>query len=118
MARFSDPRSRLVYSSDRGSICPDCGASAHQGRCKNAPKEAPQGSGRVRIRIEKSGRKGKTVTVVEGLALTGEKLKALAKKLKAHCGSGGSVKDGAIEIQGAHIDRVRSFLSSEGLMSR
>ncbi len=63
---------------------------------------------------DRKGRGGKTVTLINGLVLTDETLKALAKDLKAHCGSGGTQKEGVIEIQGEHRDKVMEFLKSKG----
>ena len=71
--------------------------------------------GIIRIRRETKGRKGKTVTTVFGFDLDDQALKALAKDLKQHCGTGGSVKDGVIVIQGDHRDTVKGFLEGKGL---
>jgi translation initiation factor 1 len=70
--------------------------------------------GVVRIRRETSGRKGKGVTTLTGIALPGEELKQLAKRLKKRCGTGGAVKDGVIEIQGDHRDTLYQALSTLG----
>ena len=67
----------------------------------------------IRISRESKGRKGKGVTLVSGLELDLAELKALAKKLKALCGSGGTVKDGIIEIQGDHRDQVKQELDKQ-----
>jgi translation initiation factor 1 len=63
---------------------------------------------------DRKGRGGKTVTLISGLVLNDEALKILAKELKAHCGSGGTHKEGVIEIQGEHRDKVMEFLKSRG----
>ena len=68
----------------------------------------------AKLRIEKSGRKGKTVTVVDGLPRNEAFLKKLAKELKAACGSGGSAHESHVEIQGDHRDRLRDVLSKKG----
>ena len=70
--------------------------------------------GIIRIRRETKGRKGKTVTTVFGFSLDDQALKALAKDLKQHCGTGESVKDGVIVIQGDHRDAVKGFLEGKG----
>lgn len=93
----------LVYSTDSGRLCPDCGQPAAQCQCKQQ-NDIPQGDGIVRVSRETKGRKGKGVTLITGLPLTEKDLKALAKKLKAKCGTGGTVKDGVIEIQGDQRD--------------
>ena len=70
--------------------------------------------GRVVLRREKAGRGGKTVTVVKGLALDAVALAALGKQLRSACGSGGTVKDGVIEVQGDHCDLVLDVLGKQG----
>lgn len=95
--------SRLVYSTDQGRIKPE----------KDAPS-IPEGDGIVRIRRETKGRKGKGVTTVSGVPLAAPELKTLAKKLKQVCGTGGSVKDGVIEIQGDHRDTLKAELEKQG----
>jgi translation initiation factor 1 len=69
---------------------------------------APVSSGPAKVRVgrETSGRSGKGVSVITGLPLAGEELEALATRLKKLCGAGGAVKDGSIEIQGDHRDRL------------
>jgi translation initiation factor 1 len=74
----------------------------------------PGGDGIVRISRETKGRKGKGVTLIRGIALADKELKALAKKLKAKCGTGGTVKDGVIEIQGDQRDLLVTELSQQG----
>ena len=70
------------------------------------------------IRREKKGRGGKTVTVVYGLRLPPDRLKALGKHLRQACGTGGTVKDGAIEIQGDHRERVAEALQQAGYRTK
>ncbi len=70
--------------------------------------------GVLRVRRETGGRGGKTVTTVRGLALDAVALAALAKQLKAACGSGGTAKDGVIEVQGDHVDAVMAALAKRG----
>ena len=93
-------------------MCPVCRQPLAQCRCKK-PK-VPAGDGTVRVRRETGGRGGKTVTAVRGLTLVGEPLAALAKRLRSACGAGGTVKDGVLEIQGDHVDRVVALLLAEG----
>ena len=100
----------LVYSTDVGRVCPACGQPTAQCTCK--AKVRPMGDGTVRVRRETAGRKGKGVTVVTGLPLDDTALAALAKQLKASCGSGGTVKDGVVEIQGDHLDKVLAWLKA------
>ena len=68
----------------------------------------------VRVSRETKGRGGKAVTLVKGLALQADALVVLGKQLKAACGSGGTVKDGVIEIQGDHVDKVMAALKTQG----
>jgi translation initiation factor 1 len=80
--------------------------------CKQAV--VPAGDGTVRVSRETKGRGGKAVTLVKGVALDAAGLAALGKQLKAACGTGGTVKDGVIEIQGDHIERVMAALIAQG----
>jgi translation initiation factor 1 len=68
----------------------------------------------VRLRVEKAGRRGKAVTVIDGLPKNAQFLKKTAKELKAACGCGGAVKDGAVEVQGDHRGRLRGLLRTKG----
>lgn len=103
----------LVYSTDSGRMCPACRQPIAQCACARVAPAA--GDGIVRVSRETQGRKGKGVTVVRGLALDAQALARLERELKAACGSGGTVKDGAIEIQGEHRDRIVAQLQSAGM---
>ncbi|MEX0624247.1 translation initiation factor Sui1 [Saccharospirillum sp.] len=103
----------LVYSTESGRTCPDCQQPRNQCQC-NAQDAIPEGDGIVRISRETKGRKGKGVTLIRGISLAEKDLKALAKKLKAKCGTGGTVKDGVIEIQGDQRDLLVTELSQQG----
>lgn len=95
----------LVYSTDRGRMCPQCARPLNACQCKTtrAKKAASQqNDGVVRLQRQTQGRGGKTVTTISGIDLPDEDLKQLAKKLKQLCGSGGTINDGIIEIQGDH----------------
>lgn len=102
----------LVYSTDSGRICPGC--RQPMAACVCGKKVIPAGDGIVRVSRETKGRKGKGVTLIKGLPLDEAGLTALAKQLKAQCGSGGTAKDGVIEIQGDHIERVMEALQKAG----
>ena len=104
--------SRLVYSTEGGRTCPECRQALAACRCQAKPR--PAGDGVARVSREKQGRGGKTVTVVRGLPLDDTALAALGKQLRSACGSGGTVKDGVIEIQGDHRDRVLQLLQQQG----
>lgn len=104
----------LVYSTEAGRMCPGCRQPVAACRCgvPTAPLQA--GDGIVRISRESKGRGGKTMTLVRGLALDAAALAALGKRLRAACGAGGTVKDGVLELQGDHAERVAAWLANEG----
>ena len=108
-----DSNSVLVWSSDQGRICPGCGKAAASCVCRKQGNR-PAGDGVVRVRRETKGRGGKTVTVILGVPVDDADLKALAADLKHRCGSGGTVKDGGIEIQGDFCDLVVAELARQG----
>jgi translation initiation factor 1 len=103
----------LVYSTERGLVCPACRLPVRKCRCRKEPPP-PEGDGIVRVRRETKGRAGKTVTAVDGISLPGDALRALASELKQRCGTGGTLKDGVIEIQGDHRETVVDWLSRKG----
>ncbi|MBS3732119.1 MAG: translation initiation factor Sui1 [Desulfobacterales bacterium] len=113
MHRNTDDSTRLVYSTENSGKCPKCGKSHKKCGCgqKATP---PAADGIVRVRRETKGRKGKGVTIITGVPLEGDRLKQLAKRLKAKCGSGGTVKNGVIEIQGDRRDMLKEELEAEG----
>lgn len=105
----------LVYSTEQGRTCPACRRALTACTCRAAAAARPAPSdGIVRVSRETGGRGGKTVTVVRGLPLEADALAALAKTLKAACGTGGTVKQGAIELQGEHRDAVLARLEQAG----
>lgn len=105
---------RLVYSTDGGRTCPQCRQALSACRCAASAAQQLRGDGRVRVGRESAGRGGKTVTVVRGLALADAQIAELGKRLRSACGTGGTAKDGVIEIQGDHIERVLALLLKEG----
>jgi len=110
--------SGLVYSTDTGRMCPACRQPVPNCVCKALAKAVPAGDGIARVTREKQGRGGKTVTVVRGLALDAEALVALGKRLRAACGAGGTAKDGVLEVQGDHADKVLALLLAEGFKAK
>lgn len=108
--------SGLVYTTGAGRICPDC--RQPQARCTCSARRAAQpnqaGDGIVRVSRETKGRGGKAVTLVRGLRLDAEALAVLAKRLRTACGAGGTVKDGVLEVQGDHAERVIDCLQKDG----
>jgi translation initiation factor 1 len=109
--------SRRVYSTEFGEICTGCGWPARDCKCsaKHADESVPS---RVvaKLRMEKKGRGGKTVTVVGGLPRNAAFLKGLSQDLKRACGTGGAIVDDAIELQGDLRDRVRAALVKKGFV--
>jgi translation initiation factor 1 len=107
----------LVYSTDKGRVrnCQHCGRPlADGGRCPcRAQAGRVPGDGILRVRRETAGRRGKTVTTISGASPA--QATELARELKRLCGSGGSVVDGVIEIQGDHREKVVASLQSRGL---
>jgi translation initiation factor 1 len=114
----------IVYSTGVGRICPGCRRPLAQCACKTAAGKAARaqaggaGVGAVRVSRQTANRGGKAVTLITGLPLDDTGLQALARELKRHCGSGGTVKDGAIEIQGEHRDTVVAELLRRGFAAK
>ena len=104
----------LVYSTDVGRICPECRLALAECACKARAKAVLAGDGAVRVSRQIKGRGGKSVTLVKGLALDSIALTALGKQLRTACGSGGTVKDGVIELQGDHCELVMDALKKHG----
>ncbi len=96
-------------------MCPDCHRAKSDCVCRQkANAKRQKGDGTVRIGRQTKGRKGKGVTIITGLPLSPNDLKEVSKKCKQLCGSGGTVKNGVIEIQGEHRDKLVKFFESEG----
>ncbi len=107
--------SGVVYSSEHGRMCPTCGKPVASCACREKkPAAAATQNAVVRVGRETKGRKGKGVTVVTGVPLKGAALDELGSRLKRLCGSGGTVKDGVIEVQGDHRDALVTELSKHG----
>jgi len=105
---------RIVYSTQSGRTCPTCGWPAGACTCSSRLDEPIPDRIVARLRIERAGRRGKTVTVVEGLPRNADFVKKLALELKRACGSGGTAIEDRVEIQGDHLERIRGLLSSRG----
>ena len=104
----------LVYSTDAGRMCPACRQPIASCVCASRRPAAAPTDGIVRVSRETKGRGGKAVTVVRGVPLDPAALVTLAQQLKSACGSGGTVKDGTIEVQGDHCDKVIALLKAQG----
>jgi len=103
-----------VWSSDGGRACPGCDQPVDRCVCREQASGQPSGDGVVRVAREVKGRRGKAVTVVTGLSLNAAEMDDLARDLKKACGTGGSVKDGAVEIQGEKREQVAQMLRDRG----
>jgi translation initiation factor 1 len=106
---------RLIYSTDTGGKCPVCGWPQRDCQCSTRQAVEPVPARVVaKLRVEKKGRGGKTVTVVYGLPRNPEFLKELSQELKRACGAGGTVVEDGIEVQGDLGARVRGALEKRG----
>ena len=107
---------RLVYSTETSGKCPVCGWPQRDCQCstRQQAKEAVPARIVAKLRMEKKGRGGKTVTVVYGLPQNDEFLKELSQELKRECGTGGTVVEGGVELQGDVRDRLRDILAKRG----
>ena len=105
----------LVYSTEFGKMCPACNNPVAKCLCKKKQSQStPKSDGIVRLMRETKGRKGKGVTLITGVPVDNDGLKILAKSLKQKCGSGGSIKNGVIEIQGDKRDVLEKELIKLG----
>jgi translation initiation factor 1 len=105
-----------VYSTATSGKCPTCGWPQRDCKCSSrfAADAAVPAKVVAKLRLEKKGRGGKTVTVVYDLPKNAAFLKELAGELKRACGSGGTVVDDTVEIQGDHRERLRDVLTKKG----
>jgi len=113
--------SPLVYSTESGKICPSCQNPAVECTCKKKKsgfQTNEKYDGIIRVQREVKGRKGKTVTTVSAFQLADDELKNLAAQLKSHCGTGGSVKEGVIIMQGDHRDTLITELKNLGFKAK
>ena len=109
--------SRLVSSTETGRICTKCGRPKAQCACKRGKarlRNQQPADGIIRIGREVKGRKCKTVTTISGLPGGLGEIKKIATDLKNRCGTGGSVKDSTIILQGDHREVVKSLLLKMG----
>lgn len=104
------PKGRVVYS--------EFGHTGNAEALQRAVPNLPPNQQDLRVETSRAGRKGKTVTIVRGFQADAETLTELLKKLKAHCGAGGALKDNEIEIQGDHKQKVIAFLINLGYKAK
>lgn len=104
---------RLVYSTATGRVCATCGWPSDDCRCSKTEEETVPSKVVVKLRVETKGRGGKMVTVLDGLPRNREFLEGLGKELKRALGTGGTVGDSWIELQGECRERLRALLPSK-----
>jgi translation initiation factor 1 len=114
----SDSNVRPAYETGRGPLCPKCGWPAGDCHCSSRLDQPVSGRISCVLRLEKKGRRGKSVTVVAGLPRNVAFLGALAAELKRACGTGGTAADEAVEIQGDQRERLRPLLAAKGWLVR
>jgi translation initiation factor 1 len=105
---------RVVYSTGAGRVCSSCGWPAAQCRCSSKAEERVPDKPVAKLRLEKKGRAGKAVTVVDGLPRNAAFVDALAAELKRACGTGGTAKGGIVELQGDHREKAATLLATKG----
>ncbi len=110
--------SRLVYSTSGDNLCPHCQKQLDKCQCSSEHDSQDQGDGIVKISRETKGRKGKSVTLLTGVDLAPAELKKLSKRLKDMCASGGTLKNGTIEIQGDHRIVLERTLKGMGFATK
>ena len=115
---MKDSNSKLIYSTEFGKMRPSCGKQSAECKCKKKKNNTSKEDGKVRVERSTKGRKGKCVSLISGLPLEGAELKGLAKKLKQKCGTGGTVKNGMVEIQGDHRDILVEELNKLGYKAK
>jgi translation initiation factor 1 len=113
---MSDRNARIVYSTAKGRTCPTCGWPVADCKCSSQSKRDEPIPTRIvaKLRTEKAGRGGKTVTVIYDLPENQAFLKDLAGELKRACGAGGAVVGNTVEIQGELRDRLHALLTKKG----
>lgn len=107
-----DRNARTVYSTGSGRVCAGCGWPERDCKCSSPERRDEPVPARIvaRLRMEKAGRGGKTVTVVHGLPRNAAFLRELSQDLKRACGTGGTVVEDGVELQGD----VRDLLQKKG----
>ena len=101
---------RIVYR--------EFGPGSNPAAVERAVQELPPNQQNLRVQASRKGRKGKTVTVISGFQAKPETLAKLLKQLKTQCGTGGTVKDDTLEIQGDHTQKLVQFLTELGYKAK
>ena len=111
----------LVYSTGAGKICTACNQPVRDCKCSPKKKNRDKVSytdETIRVRREVKGRKGKTVTMISNVPLNNTDLLQLASEMKHKCGTGGSVKEGIILIQGDRVADIILMLEQKGFQAK
>lgn len=108
--RLSDSKNRVVYQ--------EFGQPDPSKALERPEPDLPPNQQQVRIQASRSGRKGKTVTEITGFQCSSETLGKLLKQLKTQCGSGGTLKEHSLEIQGDHRDKILQILTQLGYKAK
>jgi len=115
-ASRDSPASRPVYSSERGRLCPTCGWPSSDCRCSKRFDEAVPDRPVAKLRLERAGRGGKTVTVIDGLPRNAEFLATLLGELQRALATGGSAGESSLELRGDQSARLRPLLAARGFV--
>ncbi|NES82283.1 MAG: translation initiation factor [Moorea sp. SIO2B7] len=103
-------KQRVVYQ--------EFGTPDNSAALEKAVPDLPPNQQNLRVQASRKGRKGKTVTIITGFEMTSEKITKLLKQLKNQCGSGGTVKENTIEIQGNHTEKLVQILTKLGYKAK
>ncbi|MBW4681494.1 MAG: translation initiation factor [Microcoleus vaginatus WJT46-NPBG5] len=99
-------------------IYKEFGTDVNPSALERPATELPASQQNVRVQASRKGRKGKTVTVISGFQVKPETLESLLKQMKTQCGAGGTIKDGEIEIQGDHTQKLLQLLTQLGYKAK
>lgn len=114
----SNNKSSTSKSSENRLVYSEFGSQSNSAAFERAVQELPPNQQNLRVQASRKGRKGKTVTVISGFQSTPETLTQLLKQLKTQCGSGGTVKDNTLEIQGDHAQKLVQLLTQLGYKAK
>lgn len=115
----NEENSRLVYSTDAGRICPQCGLPVENCHCsQNRGSSTKHADGVVRIALDRKHRRGKMVTIVSGASVDEAELTQLCRDLKKLLATGGSAHDGQVELQGDHRELVAAYFAARGIKAK
>ena len=115
----NEENARLVYSTDAGRICPQCGLPVENCRCsQNRGSSTKQTDGAVRIALDRKHRRGKMITIISGTLGDDTELAQLCRELKKLLATGGSAHDGQVDLQGDHRERVAAYFAARGIKTK